>query len=276
VSRSSLTDQLADLRRACTGENLSQAVPAVRALDVSSDVLTAALRDPSAPFVGLLPSAASEAQRQLEARLLMAACAASSYLQFRPPASIVRPAPVFTAVEPESMRLHLAEGALGPLLYEVLPRTEEGYPMGVAGLTHEQHRRSVSLRVGDASVVLAGVDEAAWAVGMRWVRWMVDFRGLTTVMGEGGVTEPVQLAATGSELLRRIGLFAQASWTRVLPFDPWWFEWAGGPSWPSVHDALRHPLFGTAAEVQLRRQDAPTQDLDPNMKTWPWPAEFVS
>lgn len=279
MSRSSISDQLADLRRTYTGENLSQAAPAVRAAaqNVPNEALTAALRGEPGPSVALLPDALSDAQRSLEARLLIAACSASSYLQFRPPASILRPAHVFTAVEPgSSLRLHLSTGALGPLLYELLPRMEAGYPMGVAGLVHEQHRRSVSLRLGSADVVLAGVDEAAWALGMRWVRWMVDFRGLDTVMGTGGSDDPVLSARTGSALLRRLNLFASASWTRVLAQDTWWVEWAGGPSVDEVSVALRHPLFGTDSPVRLRRQDAPAVDIDPDMRTWPWPDEFVS
>lgn len=54
MARLSTTDQLADLRRTYTGENLSQAVPAVR----------------GGQF--LLPDATTEAQRQLEAKVLIA------------------------------------------------------------------------------------------------------------------------------------------------------------------------------------------------------------
>lgn len=258
MTRSSITDQLADLRRAYTGENLSQAVPAVRASRS-------------------LPSAGSADQQELEARLLIAACGAASYLQFRPPASIISPRPVFTAVEPAGgIRLHLGDAALGPLLYELLPRLEEGHPMGVAGLTHVQHRRSAELRLGEGSAILSGVDEAAWAKGMRWVHWMVEFRGLSTVFGTGGTRSPIPAVASGSALLRRIGLFARASWIRVLPQEPWFLEWAGGPAVREIEEALRHPQFGTTASVNLRRQDTPDTDIDPGLRTWPWPEEFVS
>ncbi|GLZ29531.1 hypothetical protein Lesp02_17210 [Lentzea sp. NBRC 105346] len=254
-----MTDRLADLRRSYTGENLSQAVPAVRA---------------GSP---LIPAASSVVQAELESRLLIAASAASSYLQFRPPASIIRPAHVFTAVSPgANVRLHLSPDALGPLLYELVPRVEAGFPMGVQGLSYVQHRRSAELRLGAASAVLSGVDAAAWARGMRWVEWMVGFRGLDTVLWTGGVNDPVPELATGSALLRRVNLFASASWIRVLPRDPWFVEWAGGPSVDAVEAALRHPLGGADVSFGFRRQETPAVDIDPDLRTWPWPAEFVS
>src|SRR5690348_1629170 len=185
MARLSITDQLADLRRTYTGENLSQAVPAVRAGE-------------------LLPDATAEAQQQLEAKVLLAGCAAASVLQLMPPASIVRPAHAFRTVEPgEELKLHLNDRALGPLLFELLPRTEGGFGMGVAGLQHRQHRRSAELTTGNAAVVLVGVDEAAWDLGMRYVRWMHDHRGVEYVDG-GGSDEEVAESATGSALLRRV------------------------------------------------------------------------
>lgn len=258
MSRSSKTDQLADLRRIYTGENLSQAVPAVRS---------------GTP----LPKAPTQAQEELEARLLVAASTASGYLQFRPPASVIRPANVFTAVEPvDAVRLHLAPHALGPLLYEVLPRTEEGYPMGIAGLTHVRHRRSAELKLGNASAVLSGVDAAAWEQGMRWVHWMIGHRGLDTTLGAAAESPDMPNPATGSALLRRINLLGQACWFRVLPARQWVLDWAGGPSVETVSRALEHPVFGSGVSVVLQRQEAPAVDIDPDLRTWPWPEEFVS
>ncbi|SEQ46990.1 hypothetical protein SAMN05216188_103136 [Lentzea xinjiangensis] len=258
MARLSTTDQLADLRRTYTGENLSQAVPAVRSGE-------------------LLPDAATEAQRQLEAKVLAAACTAASVLQLMPPASIIRPAHAFRTVEPgETVRLHLSDRALGPLLFELLPRTEAGFGMGVAGLRHEQHRRSAELTTGDAAVVLAGVDQAAWDAGMRYVRWMHEFRGVGHTDG-GGNDEELAQAATGSALLRRVHLWHEASWLRALPMGEAWFvEWAGGPAEAEVRERLRHPDFGTTADIALRRIDAPTRDVEEGMRTYPWPEEFVS
>ncbi|HEX7301323.1 hypothetical protein [Lentzea sp.] len=258
MARLSTTDRLADLRRAYTGENLSQAVPAVRAGD-------------------LLPGAATEAQRQLEAKVLVAACTAASVLQLMPPASIVRPTHVVRTAEPgETLRLHLHERALGPLLFELLPRTEGGFGTGVAGLRHQQHRRSAELTTGDAAIVLAGVDEKAWDLGMRYVRWMHEFRGVEYVDG-GGNDEEINEAATGSALLRRVHLWHDASWVRALPLDGAWFvEWAGGPAEEEIRDRLGHPDFGTPVRVGLRRLDTPGQDVEEGLRTYPWPAEFVS
>ncbi|MFD5825770.1 hypothetical protein [Lentzea sp. NPDC060358] len=258
MARLSTTDQLADLRRAYTGENLSQAVPAVR---------------DGAP----LPAAGTGAQRRLEARTLVAACTAASVLQLMPPASIVRPCHVFRTVEPgETPKLHLNDRALGPLLFELLPRTEGGFGIGVAGLRHQQYRRSSELTTGDAAIVLVGVDEDAWDLGMRYVRWMHEFRGVEYTDG-GGNDDDIADAATGSALLRRVHLWHDASWLRALPLDGAWFaEWAGGPSEAEVRERLGHPEFGTSAQVSLRRLDPPAEDVEEGLRTYPWPEEFVS
>ncbi|MFI6102054.1 hypothetical protein ACIA8G_41430 [Lentzea sp. NPDC051213] len=258
MARLSITDQLADLRRTYTGENLSQAVPAVR-------------NEP------VLPDATTEAQRQLEAKLLIAGCTAAGVLQLMPPASIIRPSHAFQTVEPgETLKLHLSPRALGPLLFELLPRTEAGYGMGVAGLTHRQYRRSSELTTGDAGVVLAGVDEQAWDLGMRYVRWMHEFRGFEYTDG-GGNDEETPEAATGSALLRRVHLWHDASWLRALPLGTGWFvEWPGGPAEDEIRARLDDPKFGTTREITLRRAEAPTQDVEEGMRTYPWPEEFVS
>jgi hypothetical protein len=258
MARLSITDQLADLRRAYTGENLSQAVPAVR-------------------DGRLLPDAATAAQRQLEARVLLAGCTAASMLQLMPPASIVRPAHAFRAVEPgETLKLHLTERALGPLLFELLPRTEGGYGLGVAGLEHRQYRRSAELTTGAAGVVLLGVDEHAWDLGVRYVRWMHEFRGIEYTDG-GGTDEEIAEAATGSALLRRVHLWHDASWLRALPMGTGWFvEWPGGPQENEIREKLAHPDFGTGREIALRRLEVPAQDVEEGVRTYPWPEEFVS
>jgi len=259
MARLSTTDQLADLRRTYTGENLSQAVPAVRDGDA------------------LLPDATTDAQLQLEAKVLLAGCAAASMLQLMPPASIIRPAHAFRTVEPgETLKLHLGDRALGPLLFELLPRTEGGFGMGVAGLGHRQYRRSAELTTGDAGVVLAGVDEQAWNLGMRYVRWMHEHRGVEYTDG-GGNDDEVAEAATGSALLRRVHLWHDASWLRALPMGGTWFvEWAGGPAEDEIRQKLGHPDFGTTRPVTLRRIDAPTEDVEEGMRSYPWPEEFVS
>lgn len=258
MARLSTTDQLADLRRIYTGENLSQAVPAVRSGEP-------------------LPDATTEVQRQLEAKVLVAACTAASVLQLMPPASIIRPAHAFRTVEPgETLKLHLTGRALGPLLFELLPRTEAGFGLGVAGLTHRQYRRSAELTTGDAGVVLVGVDERAWDLGLRYVRWMHEFRGVEYTDG-GGNAEPAPEAATGSALLRRVHLWHEASWLRALPLGETWFvEWAGGPAEAEIRDRLSHRDFGTTREITLRRIDAPAEDVEEGMRTYPWPEEFVS
>ncbi|MEV6241413.1 hypothetical protein [Lentzea sp. NPDC051838] len=258
MARLSITDQLADLRRTYTGENLSQAVPAVRDGEP-------------------LPDATTAAQQQLEAKVLLAGCAAASMLQLMPPASIIRPAHAFRTVEPgETLKLHLNERALGPLLFELLPRTEAGYGMGVKGLEHRQYRRSSELTTGAAGIVLVGVDENAWDLGMRYVRWMHEFRGVEYTDG-GGNDDETPEAATGSALLRRVHLWHDASWLRAVPMGSAWFvEWPGGATEDEIRRKLAHPEFGTSREITLRNTETPTQDVEEGMRTYPWPEEFVS
>ncbi|RKT56709.1 hypothetical protein [Saccharothrix australiensis] len=267
MSRSSLTDKLVDLRRACTGENLSQAVPAVRSVlhdlpDDRRERVVDALNG-RADVRGLfLPDAPSDDQRTLECVLFHSATDASAHLQLRPPASMLRPAHVFTAVEPaDTPRLHLAEHALGPLLYELLPRHDDRWVAGVAGLRVERHPRSVEIRLLDldASVVLSGVDQAAWDAGMSYVHTLLRGRGLAASFVEGALSgaEREHLAefgrptGLGSAVLRRYHLFAAAPWLRSLPRgDQWWLEWPASLGVPTVADWLLHPVFGVPGAVE--------------------------
>ncbi|GGP50364.1 hypothetical protein GCM10010185_23220 [Saccharothrix coeruleofusca] len=256
-----MTDQLVDLRRSCTGENLSQAVPAVRAVlhelpDHRRERVVAALRGEADARGLFLPEAATEAQRTLECLVFQAATEAGGHLQLRPPASMLRPAHPFRAVEPHEVpRLHLAEHALGPLLFELLPRHEDAWVAGVAGLRVRRHPRSVELRLAGvpAAVLLAGVDERAWQVGMDYVRRLIKGRGLSDRFAEGPLSqaERDQLAefprpgGLGSALLRRYGLFTGAPWLRSWSHGAqWWLEWPESLGVVGVADRLRHPVVG--------------------------------
>ncbi|GAA1352716.1 hypothetical protein [Saccharothrix algeriensis] len=267
MSRSSLTEQLADLRRAYTGENLSQAVPAVRAVlhDLPADRrerVVDALRGRADARGLFLPDAPTDDQRALECVVLQTATDASAHLQLRPPASMLRPAHVFRAVEPaDRPRLHLAEHALGPLLYELLPRHEDRWVAGVAGLRVRRHPRSVEVRLLDldAGVVLAGVDDRAWAAGMTYVRTLLKGRDLHGPFAEGPLSdaEREHLAefprptGLGSAVLRRYHLFTAAPWLRSLPqLDRWWLEWPESLGVAAVADRLLHPVFGLPRAVE--------------------------
>jgi hypothetical protein len=312
VSRTSLTDQIVDLRRTYTGENLTQAVAAVRPLlqRLSADqrgLLTDTLRGGSAVPDGLrralLPDVTFAAQQELEAGLLRAACDTASYLHLRPPAV---PAHAFSTVEPHDWpRLHVAERALGPLLYELLPRVEVGQLMGLPGLRHRRHPRAVELYLADAPdarAVLSGVDAAAWDEAMRYVRGLHDFRGLDTrLIGDeplGGLeresSRVVGPVALGSALLRRVHLFAGAPWLRSwAQGDQWWLEWPGEPRQVAVADRLIHPVFGLPGHFEtsigaetislvgqvtlsLRGVLAPAAEFSERLKDFDWPAEFNS
>lgn len=271
MSRTSLTDQLVDQRRVYTGENLSQAVPAIKAaLGACSaddrDRVIDALRG-RAPLsdrlrVALLPEALSTAQRELEAAVLKVASDAAAHLQLRPPASMLRPAHAFRAVEPFAVpRLHLADHALGPLLYELLPRIEQTWVSGVPGVRVRQHPRSVELYLRDdpdVRIVLAGVDAAAWDVGMAYVHRLLTDRNLDSVFADGELTDPERAhlaeygrspgpAVLGSALLRRTHLFARTPWLRSWSQGTqWWLEWPAGLGLVWTSDRLADPVFGLA------------------------------
>lgn len=306
MARSSLTEQLVDLRRTYTGENLTQAVPAVKAVlhdlpDDRRERVVDALRG-KADVRGLfLPDAPEDDQRVLECVVLRAGLDAAGHLQLRPPASMLRPAHAFRAVEPgPRLRVHLTEHALGPLLYELLPRHDESWVAGVPGLRVLHHPRSVELRlVGlDAAVHLAGVDERAWAEGMKYVRTLLRGRNLGGTFIDGPLTpaERDHLAETpyptgvGSAVLRRYHLFAEAPWVRALPQgDRWWVEWPASLGVPKVADRLLHPVFGLPGAVEvpsaggglgvstgwydvfLREVDRPDPEHEPALAAMEWP-----
>ncbi|WP_199438858.1 hypothetical protein [Umezawaea beigongshangensis] len=320
MSRTSLTDQLVDLRRARTGENPSQAVPAVRAAlaSLSADdraALVAALRDgvPVSDRIAdaLLPAATTTAQRELEARVLQAVSDSAGYLHLRPPASITRSAHAVAAVQLDGpvVRLHPAPLAVGPLLYELLPRTEAGQLLGLPGLRSRQHPRSAELFLvhePGASVVLAGVDATGWEAAQRYVRALLEHRGVPTeritgpaltaaerahLAEHGAVAGP---ADAGSALLRRVHLFAAAPWLRVWGTDgQWWLDRPGDDDPAGTADRLLHPVFGLpgfgrsvdgpdvvslsdgATTVHLRAVQAPDPVLDERMAALRWPREYT-
>ncbi|WP_447003480.1 hypothetical protein ACRAKI_27980 [Saccharothrix isguenensis] len=308
MARSSLTDQLVDLRRTYTGENLTQAVPAVKAVlhdlpDDRRERVVDALRGGKADVRGLfLPDAEDDDQRALECVVLQAGLDAAAHLQLRPPASMMRPAHAFAAVEPGAdLRLHLAEHALGPLLYELLPRYDGDWVAGAAGLRVAHHPRSVELRlVGlGAAVHLAGVDERAWADGMKYVRNLLQGRDLGDRFIDGPLApaerdrleEAPRPTGVGSALLRRYPLFAAAPWVRALvQGDQWWVEWPTSLGVPKVADRLLHPVFGLPGSVEvpsvggglgistgwydlfLREVDGPDPANEPALAAVEWPA----
>jgi len=315
MSRTSLTDQLVDLRRVYTGENQTQAVPAVKAAlrtfsaderDQVVDALRGRAPLPERLSTALLPEALSDAQRGLESALVKVASDAAAHLQLRPPASMLRPAHAFRAVEPHAVpRLHLTEYALGPLLYELLPRVQDGWVAGVAGIRTRRFARSVEIYPVDqprARVVLAGVDSAAWEEGLRYVHQLMTDRSLTGqfAVGELNAAERAHLAehgrvagpvAMGSALLRRTNLFAKAPWVRSWSQgDQWWLEWPEGLGVVWVTDRLAHPVFGLPGAVEtpsssgglglavgpdslyLREVEPPNPDHEEALGAYDWPA----
>ncbi|KAA2254038.1 hypothetical protein F0L68_30970 [Solihabitans fulvus] len=282
MARTSLTEQLVDLRGRYTGENPSQATPAIRPVvadlgDVRRNALVDALRADSGhrPVLppelrrALFPEATSVAQQELELGLLRAVSSSASHLQLGSGDGRERPTQLLRSVELErapfhTLTLHPHEVALGPLLLELLPRVVFDELNGVPGLRHRQFDRCVELYLVDtepaARVVLAGVGRRAWHAATTfadlWLRerhtparWIgLDQPGELTslersrIAAEGRVPGP---AALGSAVFRRSLLLGRAGWlTAWAQGAKLIVEWPAGPSLVEVADLLAHPVFG--------------------------------
>lgn len=212
-----------------------------------------------------LPDAQSTAQQELEAGLFTAAGAAARHLQFRLPASLSRPAHIVRGVQPEppphAPVVHLDDFALGPLLFELLPREGETEVLGVPGLRHRRCGRGVELflvDVPEARVLLAGVDKKHWSDAMEFAE-----DSATEPISWLGSASPTHLTSqeqeqldTGrrvayasprlaSALFRRSRLFRETTELRVFggPTEQR-IVWSKGPSCTDVAVSLLHPLFG--------------------------------
>ncbi|AOS62926.1 hypothetical protein [Actinoalloteichus hymeniacidonis] len=291
MSRTSLTDQLVALRCQYTGGNASAATPEIVAAvthlarDERStlvDVLRAGpdeiggIRVADSVRHSLLSPAGTPGQRRLDSALLLALTRVGSHLQLRPPADLLRPAQPIRAVRPTTAELivHLWPDALGPLLFELLPRTGAGHFEGVPGLRYRRRHRSVELvLLGDdlpGRVVLAGVNGRTFRAGLAFAsRWATETERGTHSIAEASpdrldAAERQHLtespgsdpAGVGSELLRRSGLLSSALWsTSWGRHGQWWWEWAAGPAPRSVRDRLRHPAFGLSDAIQISTPD---------------------
>ncbi|GAB3699204.1 hypothetical protein [Saccharopolyspora tripterygii] len=285
-----LQDSLVESRREFTGEARSEAAPPVKSLLQAMSVadrrqlealvradLSAAVRgDAGLPDLPnhvrqvLLPDCRSVAQQELEAGLFVAAGAAAQHLCFRVPADIARPARVIRGVEPGCApdflpTVHLEPFALGPLLFELLPRSlDDDEVSGVPGVRYKQYQRSVVLFLADdpqARVSLAGVDRQHWkdawtfaacSTGEPQSWFHRDERSKITrdereyLDSHGRVLHSPP--ALGSALFRRAGLFRGLSELRVLggPTEQR-VIWSKGASCSDIASRLLHPLFGLPA-----------------------------
>jgi hypothetical protein len=293
MAYTSLIRQLADLRRIYTGQSPSQAIPAVgdaiRGLtQADRRMLVDLLRDqPDRPMSAgprpvvsgeelrqaLFPDALDVGQHELEAAILRAASEAVNHLHQRPPASLLRPAGVFRAVDlprdpSVSLSLRLHPDALAPLVYGLLPGYRDGEVFGLPGLRYRQHRRCGELFLLDtprpARVFLAGVDTQSWSAALILAR---SFFGSASEARRWPWTAPDRLTARerehlgrhrripgnsrlGSALLRRILVLRDALWvTAWATGQRWNLEWPSGPSRPQIVRRLLHPLFGLAGFV---------------------------
>ncbi|HEY0498015.1 MAG TPA: hypothetical protein VGD48_19905 [Kutzneria sp.] len=281
--RLSLVRRLALLRRMYTGETDSSLMPAVTAgvqrltpddraqlhevLDNDNvgrlfghDELTP---PPTHVRHALLADASTEGQRELESGILTAAGRAVNYLHLRMPADLLRPARVFRMVRPHAheMVLHLENGALGPLLVELMPRITPDELLGVPGLRARLHRRHVELYLVDdvsATVHLSNVSYRQWVAALTFAESLVDMGELRWLGNDPTPLTDAERsaldtrhrspgpAALNSSLLRRVRVFGDALW--LVPWsrgcETTHVEWTAEPSLGRVARLLLHPLFG--------------------------------
>ncbi|MFI9388928.1 hypothetical protein [Kutzneria sp. NPDC052558] len=251
--RLSLVPQLAELRRAYTGETDSSLMPTVtngvQRLTTADRALLHELLGhnyvarlfghdempppPTHVRQALLPDATDPAQQELESAVLCAAGKAVNYLHLRQPADLVRPAQVFRMVRPDrgAMVLHLHGGVLGPLLAELMPREIGGAVTGVPGLRATVCRRHVELYLVDqpqARIMLSSVSWRQWTAALTFVDHVVGPLGKLAWLGNdpAPLTEAEQFTLTtrrrtpgpvalNSALLRRGGVFRDVWWWRA-------------------------------------------------------------
>lgn len=295
--RQSLVRRLAELRRAYTGETDSSLMPAIvtacrslgseerlqlsQALD--RDYTQRLLGDDSAPPMTLalrgavLPDAGTDAQRELEAAVLLAASRARSYVRPEPGATrwlTSRASRLIRMVRPQpdgELVLHLETAVLAPLILELWPRlTKDGVVAGLPGLRATVHRGHVELiRLGTdqaARIQLANVSYRAWSAALAFAE--AAYPGPNPLQWLGNDPTPLlpqelealanrQLTANFSTLasclLRRIGLLAAADavFTDTPQPDQLRVRWRGEPTAAAVATKLVHPLAGLPGDEFL-------------------------
>lgn len=195
-----VTNRLARIRRARTGEAHSEAAPAIAAAvgtlsSVEQRQLAAFLHAdaqaarrwgtdvtpvPAHVRHALLADATAVSQQELESGLFLAAASAAAHLRYRLPANLLAPNRVVHAFAPRSHKpgeaptVHLHDFALGPLLFELLPNFDGTDVHGIPGLRHRQHSHSVELYLldaPDARLVLAGINRRCWTDALAFVEY---------------------------------------------------------------------------------------------------------
>ncbi|WP_214402552.1 hypothetical protein [Pseudonocardia lacus] len=199
MGRTSLQQELVDLRRWYTRERISEAAPAISAAlagftasdrRLLVDALRSHGRDPFAtPLVVthheiagaralLMPDAEDADQRALESSLLLAAAAAVRHLHWRPPGTLLRPAQVVAAVlpgratRPGGIALALTgPDVLGPFLAEALPHRGDDGVSGTPGLRVRPHGDHLELQLlgTNATAVIRNVPAAVRAAAMAYL-----------------------------------------------------------------------------------------------------------
>jgi hypothetical protein len=210
VARTSLRDELIDLRCRYTGERRGEAASAIARVTATMparqrDAVVWVLRADETAWADvpathgvelerlrplLMPDAVTLDQQVLEISVLLAAVRAVNHLHHRPPASFLRPAHALRAVYPgrgSGMGLALrldGPHALGPLLFELLPTVNEVKVAGVTGLRPRRSGGSLVLGILDkpASIIIRDVTKQTWEsavafleealVGMPQKEWL--------------------------------------------------------------------------------------------------------
>ncbi|GAB3968826.1 hypothetical protein [Plantactinospora veratri] len=291
----SLVDQVAALRRGCTGESNTAATEAVRPTlqrlarpdrgrvvdalraDYSSDAPWSAWSQPPMPDLRelLLPSAASGGQQELECGLLDSISGAADALHCRPPASLLRPATVLrhlTITATGVLGVRVDEPALGPLLVELLPAPFDGELRGVPGLRYRQHKRKGELYLIDAApaarIMLTAVTppvarraldyvSGATQLAVDEVRSTLQAKHLTPVEQDWMQRHSRTPGdpALASALLRRMFTLGRPLWFTTWSNGMRRVLWPAGHTSADVARRLTHPLLGLPGVYRTEEHD---------------------
>lgn len=254
--QSALGTRVLRTRRACTGESHQLAKENLKALKGHPQAI---------------PSAATIAQQELEAHLLLALRDVSQMrdqgLPFYPFGHIIP--------KPHSLELTLLPHAIGSLAFGLVPRDLDDEIEGVAGLRVAPTRRGLSLRLlntdgrlTDANILLRGTTLKQWSQALEWANDQYVDKKKRFHVHEHALTIPERkflrqyrrLRAhpiLASLILRRLNLLRDATWIDAWQSDSTIkIEWQEGPQLLEVGHLLLDPAVGLLDEgVDLREHE---------------------
>ncbi|WP_414943845.1 hypothetical protein [Amycolatopsis sp. cmx-11-32] len=217
-----------------------------------------------------IPAAATAAQQELEAHILLALRDIRQLRNHDLPFYPFR----YATPKRQSLELSVLPHTLGAFIFGLAPRSKDYEIAGVPGLRVTSSRRGVTLRLlgndghpTEANVLIKGVTPKQWSKAMSWA----NDEYLETTK-DFFVHEPVLTTAESrfmsryrrlrahpmlaSRVLRRLHLLSTAHWIDAWTADSTVkIEWSGGPQLREVARRLIDPDVGLLGEeVRLRQR----------------------